>query len=151
MGNRLTVKSVNLGSASLTAVLVAIFLSGCMPHIAPQQIAVTPQLEHQLGLPLYPNAKPISAQEFTPPGAAARTTTVIMFQTTDDPSKVESFYLKRLPPSTRKMSMSLGFVKPELLQYFDAHEVKQVSIMSMMGSTMIQLQSTPLKRTPPSP
>jgi hypothetical protein len=134
----------------ITSVVGAALLFGCLPHVVPKQIPVTPQLVQQIGLPMYPHAKAISGQRFEHIGPSDKGL-VIMLQTQDDPAKVESFYEQRMPSSTHKTSMSLGFTKPIILQNIGPQGMKQVTIMTMMGATVIQLQSISFAHTQPSP
>jgi hypothetical protein len=132
-------------------IAVALAASACSERL--RAVPATPQLVKQLGLPLYPNAKLTrrGAQEMTMSSQLVETISIIAsYQTTDDFAKVRQFYDERLPSTKRVISIPLGGINTVTMQFTDKTAQKQVTLVSVRGVTMIQLQSTRLSFAPPS-
>ena len=113
----------------------------------------TPQLQKQLGLPLYPNAVPVrkGAHEMTMSSRFGETISLIVqYETNDDFDKVRAFYNERLPSTKRVISIPMGQVHTVTMQFTDKTGQKQVTLVAIRGVTMIQLQSTTLNFASPS-
>jgi hypothetical protein len=133
------------------AIALAFSASACSERM--RMVTPTPQLVKQLGLPLYPNAKLTrrGAQQMTMSSQLGETTTVVVsYQTPDDFAKVRQFYEERLPSTKRVISIPLGQINDVTMQFHDKAGQKQVTLVSLRGLTMIQLQSTTLSFAPPS-
>lgn len=129
----------------------ALAASGCSERI--REVAPTPQLVKEIGLPLYPNSKPTAraAREVTMSSQLGVTRAVVLsYETTDGFAKVRQFYEDRLPRNKRELSIPMGQFNNVTMQFTDPSGRKQVQIMSFQGMTMIQLESTTLTFTQPS-
>jgi hypothetical protein len=139
-------------AAGLCAIVaLALATSACSQRL--REVTPTPQLVKQLGLPVYPNAKLTrrGAQQMTMSSRLGETVSLIVsYETTDDFAKVREFYEQRLPSTKRVISIPLGQVNDVTMQFHDKAGQKQVTLVSLRGVTMIQLQSTTLSFAPPS-
>jgi hypothetical protein len=130
---------------------VALAASACSERM--REIPQTPQLAKQLGLPLYPHAKLArrGAREMTMSSRLGETISVVVsYETMDDFAKVRQFYEERLPSTKRVISIPMGQISNVTMQFTDKAGQKQVTIISMRGMTIIQLQSTTLNFAQPS-
>ncbi len=112
----------------------------------------TPQLVTKVGLPVYPNATPLMAQQANQLSRLGTADSLsVMFKTTDAPSKVDAFYAKRVPKDARKMVIPMGIMTTTAYQWYVKNAQKQVLFEQIKGTTIIQLQSTQLTLGQPSP
>jgi hypothetical protein len=126
-------------------VALALAASACSEKI--REVPPTPQLLKQLGLPIYPHAKLTrrGANEMTMASRLGETVSVIVsYETKDDFAKVRQFYDERLPSKKRVISIPMGQISNVTMQFVDKTGQKQVTLVSMRGLTVIQLQSTTL-------
>ena len=127
---------------------------GCSVHTQP--VKPTPALIKQVGLPVYPNAKPIMANDTTQASRLGQADSVsVGFITNDDVDRVQAFYAKRVPANVRLMRIPLGFTTTVAYQWYDKDTQKQVLFERVKGQTIISLQSVkiglPGERASPQP
>jgi hypothetical protein len=136
--------------AIIFALMIA--LATCSCTMKTQRVAVTPTLIKQIGLPVYPNAKPFVGQDIVQSlGPGSTNMLSATFQTTDDPARVESFYAQRVPKYARKMSIPMGFAKAIGFVYYEKTSQKQVTLTELKNMTLIQLQTMTINTTTPTP
>jgi hypothetical protein len=131
--------------AALIISIVAV--SGCA--IRGTEIQPTHQAIAQLGLPVYPRAKPMHGMSINQQmGPMKINTTNVDFMTNDDMAKVIAFYEKRLPKTAQRVSVPMGFASTVTFQFFEGPYQKQVVIASVKNIRMISLRSMQLFQTP---
>lgn len=136
-------------SRPLHAVLIIIvtLAAGCSMHASP--VRPTHLVIEQIGLPVYPGATAESAAQIDQGIATAHVHSLsVSLVTNDDIDRVVNFYAERLPKAARRVVVPMGFAKDVTFQFFDKADQKQVTIVSVRNSTMIQLQSMQLIQTP---
>jgi TRAP-type mannitol/chloroaromatic compound transport system substrate-binding protein len=119
-----------------------------------QRITATPDTIRQVGLPVYPGAKPMGAHvtnQSSRLGFADMTS--VDFTTSDDVSRVQAYYVKRIPANAQKIVVPMGFTTTVLYQWYDRDSQKQVLFERVKDITIIHLQSMKLalQRASPSP
>jgi len=134
----------------LLQVLAGVFVlavAGCSMHANP--VRPTHQVLEQIGLPVYPGAREENAAQIDQGIASAHVHSLsVSLMTNDDMDRVVNFYAERLPKTARRMVIPMGFAKDVAFQFFDKSDQKQVTIISIKNTTMIQLQSMQLVGTP---
>src|SRR5215471_13599076 len=91
----------------LVAIICVAALSsyGCSVHARQVPVSVAVR---QIGLPLYPHAQPLHGQELTTSiKIGAVDEQKITLWTHDDPSRVQEFYVHRIPKDARKTTVAL--------------------------------------------
>jgi hypothetical protein len=133
---------------AVAALLVALVAaSGCSMHGTP--IQPTHQAIAQLGLPVYPHAKPMRGLSINQQmGPMKINTTNMDFMTRDDMNQVVTFYEKRLPKTAQRISVPMGFASTVTFQFFEGPYQKQVVIASFKDIREISLRSMQLFQTP---
>ncbi len=127
--------------------VIALLAAGCSMHASP--VRPTHQIIEQIGLPLYPGARPEHAAQIDQGIASAHVHSLsVSLMTNDDMDRVVNFYAQRLPKTARRIVIPMGFAKDVAFQFFDKSDQKQVTIISIKNTTMIQLQSMQLVQTP---
>jgi hypothetical protein len=142
--------SSRLTCACLVAAL-AIAVAACSEQ--ERTVPATPELLKQMGLPLYPHATPMrrGAHQMTMSSRLGATISMIVqYESTDDFEKIRQFYEERLPSTKRVIAIPIGQVHNITWQFADKTGQKQVSLVSIRGITLIQLQSTTLSFAQPS-
>jgi hypothetical protein len=130
---------------ALTLALAAI--AGCSVHERP--IQPSRQTIAQIGLPVYPHAKPVLGQEINQQmGIMHVDATSVNFSTSDSLAQVEAFYTARLPKTVQRVSVPLPFGQGVMFQFFAGPYQKQVSIVSIKDTRMISLRSMRLFGAP---
>jgi hypothetical protein len=130
---------------ALTPALAA--MAGCSVHERPIQPSA--QTIAQIGLPVYPHAKPMLAQEIDQQmGIMHVGATSVNFSTNDSLAQVEAFYAARLPKTAQRVSVPIPFGQGVMFQFFAGPYQKQVSIVSIKDTRMISLRSMRLFGTP---
>ena len=145
--------------AILTIILglfLALAVTGC--GVQQQDVKPTPQVVKQVGLPTYPNAKPLFARTVTlSSGLGKSVQLIVAFQTPDDISAVERFYARVLPKTAMKQTITIAGVQTTTYTQTTTSGSRQIVLAKMPGSTLIQLQNMTLNLgnsapsgTPPS-
>jgi hypothetical protein len=136
---------VALGRTIFCVVAAAlVVVTGC--SVRTHQMTATPALVKEIGLPVYPNSKPMMGQDTNQSSRLGGSDTLsAMFSTTDDPSRVEAFYAKRIPKDARKLVIPLGFTTTTAYQWYSKDGQKQVLFEKIKGLTIISLQSMKLR------
>ena len=148
LSNGCSVARIAWALVSLVALLST--LDGCA--VRTHQLTPTPQLVNKVGLPVYPNATPLMAQQANQLSRLGSANSLsVMFKTTDDPRKVDAFYAKRVPKDARKMVIPMGVMTTTAYQWYVKNAQKQVLFEQIKGTTIIQLESTQLTFGQPSP
>ena len=137
------IKSV---ATSVAILFIAALSAGCSMHV--RQVPPNAAFISQIGLPVYPNAKALRGQELTTASKLCDVQQIqVMFETSDDLSRVQDFYVKRVPTNARKMVIPLGFTTAIAYQWDIRNTQKEVTIQKIRDMTIIQLQSLTLART----
>jgi hypothetical protein len=135
-------------AVAVVALLIGVTaLAGCAIHGT--EIQPTHQAVAQLGLPVYPKAKPMRGMSINQQmGPMKINTTNLDFVTNDDMAKVIAFYEKRLPKAAQRISVPMGFASTVTFQFFEGPYEKQVVIASVKNVTVISLRAIQLFQTP---
>ncbi len=131
-------------------------LYGCgknAPVISQQDVKVTPQVLREIGLPIYPGARPSGRepavrQRFTT-GYGGTNALVVVLETPDDFDRVVAFYAGQLPATSRKFAFHNFGVGSAEFEFWVKDGQRQVTLTSIQGTTLIVLQAT--KLTVPAP
>jgi hypothetical protein len=144
----------------LIAVGAALFLlAGCTgsssPVISQQEVKVTPDILHEIELPIYPNAHALER------GTAVRQrlqskyggseALQVTLETTDDYDRVLAFYAGQLPASSRKFSFHMGGGGSAAFEFWAKDGQREVVLTASGGVTQIQLTNAKLVMPSPSP
>lgn len=125
------------------------------PVISQQEVQVTPELLREIGLPIYPGAKPASnapalRQLLQTPYGGSEVLLVFM-ETADDFDRVVAFYAGQLPATSRKFLFHMGGGGSAAFEFWAKDGQRQVTLTAIRGVTLIQLQNTKLVLPSPSP
>ena len=123
--------------------LALAMISGC--GVQQQDVKPTPQVIKQVGLPQYPNAKPLFARTVTLSSGLGKTVQlVVAFQTPDDIGTVERFYTRVLPKTALKQTITIAGVQTTTYTQTTTSGSRQIILAKMPGATLIQLQNMTL-------
>lgn len=142
MINRVAALGVAIAASSL-------LLAAC--SVQSRQMAVTPKVLKQIGLPVYPPAQPFFAHDTNQSSRLGEAEMLsASFTTNDDVSRVQAFYVARVPKDAKKIVVPLGFTTTVTYQWFERNKQKQVLLERVRDQTIIVLQSMELSLPKPA-
>lgn len=125
---------------------------GC--GINARTVTPTPDVIRQIGLPLYPHARPLNAMRLrNKAGPMTMDSLVATFATDDDVERTAAFYAKALPRAKRSTAPFGGMVRLNIQEInkrgpsFD----RAVSISPMKNGALIQLMRMTMEMPTPAP
>jgi hypothetical protein len=140
--------------AALACVLLAAGCSNPFKTFSEQPVKVDAALLKQIGLPLYPGARPTGPggmkMHMEVKGSAIETLTVIT-TSTDPVSEVDAWYETRLPPKSKLMNWRLG--STSMIEWETIGRdgtVHQVQVTGSSSQTQITLTRTVVSKPVPS-
>ncbi|MDQ6766280.1 MAG: hypothetical protein M3Z41_00485 [Candidatus Eremiobacteraeota bacterium] len=131
--------------AILYVAIAMTLLSGCTTYS--QRITPTPGVAKQIGIAIYPNAKPLQGQLTVQSSrVGGRDALSMEYTTTDHFDAVMRYYATHVPKTAKKMTIPLGFFTTVAYQWYDKQSLKQAIIGEIKARngrrfTFITLQS----------